>query len=119
MQQRARRSAQTLEHSDMSAKAVLETLKPTAEAKLTALLASPYSDLYARPPVEEEVLAESPNRATLCVYRDVLPIGDLRVVVQLVVRGILGTVRIWAHGFRIRDGQAPVGTTDDELYEFF
>jgi hypothetical protein len=103
----------------MSAKAALESLTPTAEARLAELRSLSHAVLSALPAVEEHLLTDTPKRAILSVYRDDLPSGELRVVVQLVVMGVLGSARIWAQGFRLRHGGEPVRTTDEELYDFF
>jgi hypothetical protein len=102
-----------------SAKAVLDTLRSRAETALVTLSAQPYEALAALPPVSSEEILGFPKPATLTTYRDALPQGKIRVVVQLVVKGILGTARIWAKGFFLLPSSQPVPATDEELYEFF
>ncbi len=102
-----------------SAKAVLNTLRPQAETALAALVAQPYETLAALPPVSAKEIAGSARPATLTTYRDVLSEGRLRVVVQLVVKGILGSARIWAKGFFLVPAGQPVEATHEELYEFY
>ncbi len=102
-----------------SAKSVLATLRPRAETTLAALVAQPYQTLAQLPAVDSEEIAGLPKKATLTVFRDPHPEGGLRVVVQLVVRGMLGSARIWAKGFFLLPGAQPVTATDEELYEFF
>ena len=102
-----------------SAKSVLETLRPRAEAALAALVAQPYQTLAELPDSDSEEIAGFPKKATLTTFRDDLPEGRLRVVVQLVVRGMLGSARIWAKGFYLLPGTPPIPAIDEELYEFF
>jgi hypothetical protein len=102
-----------------TAKSVLETLRPRAEAELAALLAQPYEKLVALPEVQSTEITGQPKDAKLSTYRDVLADGRVQVVVQLFVRGWLGSARIWAKGFFLRRGEAPVNATDDQLYAFF
>jgi hypothetical protein len=86
---------------------------------LAALAAHPYQTLAALPGVDAEEIAGLPKQATLTTFRDVLPEGRLRVVVQVVVRGMLGSARIWAKGFYLLPGAQPIPATDEDLYEFF
>jgi hypothetical protein len=102
-----------------SAKSVLDTLRPRAETTLDGLLGQPYDVLLTLPPANEVVIPDVSKKASLTTYRDILPDGRLQVVVQLVVRGMLGSARIWARGFSLRSGEAPVRATDAQLYEFF
>jgi len=102
-----------------SAKSVLDTLRPRAEATLAALMTQPYQRLAELPSADSAEIAGLPKKATLTVFRDALPEGKLRVVVQLVVRGMLGSARIWAKGFFLLPGSPPIPATDEELYEFF
>jgi hypothetical protein len=102
-----------------SAKSVLDSLRPRAEVALEGLLNQPYETLLQLPAVDATTIEGLPKRATLTTYRDALPDGRLRVVVQLFVQGILGTARIWAKGFFLRPGAQPVVATDEDLYEFF
>jgi hypothetical protein len=102
-----------------SAKAVLNTLRPQAETALAALFAQPYETLVALPAVSAIEIAGSTRPATLTTYRDLLSEGRLRVVVQLVVKGVLGSARIWAKGFFLVPAAQPVEATHEELYEFF
>ena len=94
-------------------------LRPQAEAALATLAAQPYETLAALPAVSAKVIAGFAKQATLTTYRDSRLEGRLRVVVQLVVKGILGSARIWAKGFFLAPGAQPVETTHEELYEFF
>lgn len=102
-----------------SAKSVIDLLRPKAESALQSLLSQPYDVLLSLPSVNSVEIADIAKKATLTTYRDVLPEGQLQVVVQLVVRGMLGTARIWAHGFYIKAGEAPVRAKEEQLYEFF
>jgi hypothetical protein len=101
-----------------SAKAVLESLRPRAEERFEALRRQSCQNLRSLQPVEQEALPMAPKQASLCVYRDVLAGGELRVVVQLFVRGLLGSARIWVRGFRLSEGSEPVSCREDELYDF-
>lgn len=71
------------------------------------------------PAVNSQEIHGFPKEATLTTFRDPLPEGRLRVVVQLVVKGMLGSARIWAKGFFLLPGTQPVPATDEDLYEFF
>jgi hypothetical protein len=102
-----------------SAKSVLATLRPRAETTLAELIVQPYEALAALPEIDAKEIVGFPKPATLTTFRDALPDGRLRVVVQLFVRGILGSARIWAKGFFSLPGAQPVVATDEDLYEFF
>jgi hypothetical protein len=94
-------------------------LRPRAETTLAALVTQPYETLAALPGVDAEDIAGFPKQATLTTFRDALPEGRLRVVVQLVVKGMLGSARIWAKGFYLLPGTQATPATDEDLYEFF
>jgi hypothetical protein len=94
-------------------------LRPRAEMALASLVAQPYETLAALPAVNSQEILGLPKHAMLTTFRDALPEGRLRVVVQLVVKGMLGSARIWAKGFFLLPGTQPVPATDEDLYEFF
>ena len=92
--------------------------KPTAEQKLGFLRTLPHSELVALPAVDSIELTGYDRVVTLTTYRDLLQGNEVRIVVQLLVPGVLGSVRIFAAGFRAAVDENRVELTSEELYDF-
>jgi hypothetical protein len=102
----------------VSAKNVLELITPRAESLLGDLLGMGFGELAALQETSVEDLPGYPKPAALSTYRSVLPDGEVQIVVQLAVSGILGTARFWVEGFRISPEGVPQRMKPEDLYDY-
>lgn len=84
----------------VSSKQALEQAKPHAEALLQRLVALDYPALAVLPECDFEELAGYKKSVALTTYRDIQTDSAIQIVVQLMVKGWLGSARIWVEGFK-------------------
>jgi hypothetical protein len=76
-------------------------LTSAAKERLAALRRQSFEQLSALPESTTEPYPVRGKRVDLSTWRDVLPSGELRIVVQLYQHGRLGMGRIFATGFAV------------------
>ena len=87
-----------------------------AEARLEALRAQPYSQLAALPS-RSSADANGAN-AQISTYRDDVGSGRLRIVVQAIVPGWLGSSFVRAWGFTVDPDGAVASLGEEALWDF-
>jgi hypothetical protein len=98
-------------------RAGLKRLVSTAgQALLEALRAQPYAQLAQLPARTSEDI--SGGKAQLSIYRDELEAGRLRIVVQGIVPGWLGSAFVRAWGFTLEPSGSPTTLADEALWDF-
>jgi len=101
-----------------SAKQVCIGATPQAEALLADLLAASIEHLASLPESSTVYLKEFRKPTALTTYRDTKADVGVRIVVQLAVDGWLGSARFWVNGFSLKQGEAPIRLTPEQLYDF-
>jgi|SRR5579872_23208 len=88
----------------------------SAEARLAALRSQPYAQLVQLPPHRSETIGDT--KALLAVWRDDIGAGRLRIVVQGVVPGWLGSAFVRPYGFTIEPDGSIAPLREEELWDF-
>jgi hypothetical protein len=89
-----------------------------AQQRASALRSSTFSELSALPPVRSEVAVIDGCDLKITVYRDPLPDGRLRVVVQSYLDRLFGIGTMTADGFIIAPDNSLSELPEKMLYEF-
>lgn len=101
-----------------SSKEVLAAATPRAEDLFSRLLRSPFEDLVALPESDAMILDGYAKPVSLATFRELRANGEVQIVVQLAVAGILGSARFWVEGFRRSAHGEPVRLPQEDLYDF-
>ena len=89
-----------------------------AKERVPPLKACSFSDLCTLPPHKSEVLRVGDQEVSVCTYRDMLPDGRVRIVVQAYRYRLLGAGTMTADGF-IMSPDGSVGEVPEKMiYEF-
>ena len=89
--------------------------------RLESLRLLPFAELIALPAFTTATSKIRDRRVDVTTYRDVLPDGKLRIVVQVFVQGLwfgLGFRWVTAQGFVVGHEGSVTAIPQDELYEF-
>ncbi len=93
-----------------------DSMVSAVSAKVAALKEKPYAYLVALRPQESEELEAL--HLTLTVWRDELPSGETRIVVQAYRHFLLGFGQVSAQGFAIDKGGRVRDLLAEEIFDF-
>jgi hypothetical protein len=96
----------------------LADLSSAANERLAALRRQSFEQLSALPESTAEPYPVPGKRVDLSTWRDVLPSGELRIVVQLYQHGRFGIGRMFAAGFAVNGRDETRELTREELAPF-
>ena len=88
----------------------------TAEARLDALRVKPYADLNQLSSHSTESIPDT--KGVVATYRDEIGAGRIRIVVQGLLPGWLGSAFIWADGFTLDPDGAMTPLSEEALWDF-
>jgi hypothetical protein len=88
----------------------------TAEARLEFLRSQPYAQLAQLPSHGSDTIAGT--KAVVATYRDDIGAGRLRIVVQAVLPGWLGSAFIRPYGFTVDPGGSIATLSEEALWDF-
>jgi|SRR6266496_5221791 hypothetical protein len=89
-----------------------------AKERVQSLRARSFSELCALPSHESEVVRVGDQEVSVCTYRDMLPDGRVRIVVQAYRYRFLGAGTMTADGFIMSPDGAVSDVPEKMMYEF-
>ena len=89
-----------------------------AQQRATALRPLAFAELAELPPTHDETVPIKESQIAVCTYRDTLPNGSIRIVVQAYLNRFLGIGTMTADGLIIASDGVQTPIPEEMLLEF-